>query len=378
MSVNDMLRQYRPAQLSTGKDWYVSYYAYNPELEKLVRKRIKINSIKKISERRKYANEMIIRINQQLSTGWNPFINNSDKRQYKRLSEVVEHFYKYLDKRYEDNSMRFRSYDDLKCRCKSFTEFVYKNYSDVYIYKVNKDVASRYLEYVYIDTKVRARTRNNQLDFLRYFGNFLVEHSYLEINFIVGLQRIKEGEKLRMVMNRDILKKVLNYFETRNMYYLLACKLLLYTFIRPNELSHLKIKDISYSRSTITIDANISKNGKTGTVTIPDVVTNLLLDLEIHNFPTDFYLFSTDFKPGAKYISAALFSKTWRKMRDELKLDSEIKFYSLKDTGITQMLSDIGDSVAVRDQARHHSIAVTDRYTPHNNKTANQKIKKYK
>lgn len=51
---------YRPAVLHTGKEWYISFYAFDPASEKLKRKRIKINYIEKVAERRRYANDMYI------------------------------------------------------------------------------------------------------------------------------------------------------------------------------------------------------------------------------------------------------------------------------------------------------------------------------
>ena len=52
------------------------------------------------------------------------------------------------------------------------------------------------------------------------------------------------------------------------------------------------------------------------------------------------------------------------------KASAQYKFYSLKDTGITNMLRHY-DVLSVRDQARHSSILMTDIYTPHDIQEAN-------
>ena len=60
---------YTPPKLYTGKtgnDWYVGFYAFCPIAGKLKIKRIKINHIPKISDRRKYAADLINRIHEQL------------------------------------------------------------------------------------------------------------------------------------------------------------------------------------------------------------------------------------------------------------------------------------------------------------------------
>lgn len=49
-------------------------------------------------------------------------------------------------------------------------------------------------------------------------------------------------------------------------------------------------------------------------------------------------------------------------MRKELGFGSEYQFYSLKDTGITDLLNSGVPSLSVRDQARHSELATTEKY----------------
>ena len=64
-------------------------------------------------------------------------------------------------------------------------------------------------------------------------------------------------------------------------------------------------------------------------------------------------------------------------MRKELGFSDRYKFYSLKDTGITNMLKSNMDILTVRDQARHSSILITDIYTPKDIKEANKLIVRF-
>ena len=50
-------------------------------------------------------------------------------------------------------------------------------------------------------------------------------------------------------------------------------------------------------------------------------------------------------------------------MKKALELPAQYKFYSLKDTGITDLIRANTDLLSVRDQARHHSLQMTDLYT---------------
>jgi hypothetical protein len=44
---------YTPPQLYTGKEWYVGWYSYDPVMQAMRRKRIKINHVKNKIDRRK-------------------------------------------------------------------------------------------------------------------------------------------------------------------------------------------------------------------------------------------------------------------------------------------------------------------------------------
>ena len=82
--------------------------------------------------------------------------------------------------------------------------------------------------------------------------------------------------------------------------------------------------------------------------------------------------------PGRERKSEKMFRDYWlSRVRKDLNLSSAYKFYSLKDTGITNMLKANLDVLTVRDQARHSSILITDTYTPKDIKEANKVLLNY-
>jgi hypothetical protein len=94
------------------------------------------------------------------------------------------------------------------------------------------------------------------------------------------------------------------------------------------------------------------------------------------DYPGEYYLFSNGFKPGLNYCRPTLMSKYWdRYVRKALNLPMSLKFYSLKDTGITDMIRTHNDPLLARDQARHHDLSITNMYTPSDMKQANETIK---
>jgi len=147
-----------------------------------------------------------------------------------------------------------------------------------------------------------------------------------------------------------------------------------YCLIRRTELSKLKVSDINLKTNTIFIHSENSKNKQSAHVTMPTELKKLLKK-HISGAKKTNYLFSANnYAPGSTNFHPDKCSKKWRKMRLYLKLDENIKWYSLKDTGITDLIIAGVDLVSVRDQARHHSIKQTNTYIPQNLKTANDKI----
>ena len=74
-SAHARIRQYSLPQLSTGKCWYITFNAFDPEIGKMRRKRLRVSpKIKKTADRRRYAQDVMQRLTEQLQNGWNPWI----------------------------------------------------------------------------------------------------------------------------------------------------------------------------------------------------------------------------------------------------------------------------------------------------------------
>jgi len=369
------IRAYKPPRLVTGKDWYVLLYAYDPVLGTMRRKRYRLNDIDSIFERRRFAEGLMKRLNERLINGWNPWIESENSNAYHEFSDVCDTFRRHISRQLETDVIRLNTY-----RCyASFLRLLEAFSKDKikYIYQFDQSFANRYLDYVFIDRQNSARTRNNQLIFLGIFSTWLVEKQYIKNKPTDGISTLKrtKTKKNRTVIPEEILQRIGDYFRKNDVRMLLACYVLHACFIRPTEMSHLKIENVIFQKSTFFIPSEISKNRKDDVVTIPDYLKKLLLELKIDQCKSNDYLFSDNLEPGKKYRHPKQFNDRWDKMKKALKLPKEYKFYSLKDTGITELLRSGVDTISVRDQARHYNISMTDIYTPHDIQEANEKIK---
>ena len=368
-------------KLHCGKINYIQFSAYDPCSGKLRTKRIKVNRIKKKSELKKYANELIGRLVVKLSTGWSPWTEERAGASMAEFTTVCEKFTKMQSKLYDDKIITKQSFSTFNKYIKSICNYNSKLIQPIkYIYEFDKTYISNMLDFLYLEKGVSARTRNNYRDFIQKFCSFCVEKNYLEVRPDEQIKKIniKKKDKTRTIIPEDELQRIFNFIEQCNKHYLLECYIIYYCFIRPNEMSYVKIKDINLKEQTIYISSEISKNRSSGKVTLPAKVIHLMLELNIFSCSVDHYLFSKDFAPGQTKYSETRFRKYWIDIRKILRFSEEYKFYSLKDTGITQMLVDGVTPISVRDQARHHSLEMTNIYTPDSNLSAPEELKNYK
>ena len=90
-----------------------------------------------------------------------------------------------------------------------------------------------------------------------------------------------EHEKYRKDLTPEMLNQMSNYLCRNDKSFFLACLMQYYTLIRPDELSHLKIGDISLKKQTVFVSHEFSKNHKDAEVGLNKIVIKLMLDLEV-------------------------------------------------------------------------------------------------
>lgn len=374
------IKSYSFPKLYTGKEWYIGFMAFDPASGKMKRKKIKLNHIEKKGDRRQYADAFIKRLTVKLEKGWNPWIEVEYGKSYQTFKDACDHYRKYITKMLADNIYREDTYTSYISYLRNIEAWnANRTIPITYIYQFNRELVMDFLEYIHIDKNNSAQTRNNYLGFISIFSTFLLQHQYITVKPTEGISKISKRniKKQRTIIDDKTMIRIYDYLNNKNKHFLLASYILHYCFIRPKEMSMIKIQDISLKNRTIYIPEDNSKNRKDGTVTMPIKVIHLMLDLRIFDNPGSYYLFSDKFLPGKKQKNEKHFRDFWtNNVRKDLKLPATYKFYSLKDTGITSMLRKY-DTLTVRDQARHANVLMTDAYTPHDIQQANELIMKH-
>lgn len=368
---------YTVPKLHTGKYWYVDFKAYDPLEQKMKRKKYMLDGISKASERRKRANEIIANLMIKLRQGWNPWADATTNRQYTLYKDVIELYYKYLIKLHKTGTIKDSTLVDYSKRLRILQEYVEKLYQPiVYIYQFDQTLCSDFLDYILMDRDSSARTRNNYRTWLSSLCNWMVEKQYLDKNPVQAIRSLPEDEKKRTAIKPADLKKLQMHLKKNNPHFLLLCQFEYYTFIRPDELSNIKLQDINLTEQRVFIASTISKNRKDGMVGLNDTLIKLMLDLKIFDNPGNWYLFGKDFKPSAKKNTPRVYRNTFNKVRTELKFPDTYQFYSLKDSGIRDLANAEGIVVA-RDQARHSDISTTNKYLKGDSMTVHDETKHF-
>ena len=143
---------YSLPKLHTGKEWYVGFNAFDPLSGKMKRKKIKLNHIEKVAERRKYAAGLITRLLGKLESGWNPWIEVETSKSYESFDVAINVYRQYLDKLLKDDNLRMptkRCYDS---RTNMLIKFNNQRRVPIkYIYQFDRFFVSEFMNWVYID-----------------------------------------------------------------------------------------------------------------------------------------------------------------------------------------------------------------------------------
>lgn len=344
-------------KLHSGKSWYIDFCSYDPAQGKMRRKKYMLDSIGKVTERRKRAAEMIESLLKLLRSGWSPWVNTDDNRGYILLEDAFKKYMATIDK-----MPKYKTRKSYTSRLNILREYISTLLlPPKYVYQFDTAFVSDFLDWIYLDREANARTRNNYRQWCSSLASFFIERQYIAVNPVDKIKPLAETPKKRQPLSPTMLKQMSEYLSKKNPMFLLACRMEYYTFIRPEELSHIRINDINIKNQTIFVGAEVSKNKRDGLVGLNDEIIKMMIDLNIFAHGGECYLFGRKFRPNESRASSGMFQKEWVKMRKALRWSDEYQFYSLKDSGIRDLANAEGIVVA-RDQARHSDISTTNKY----------------
>ncbi len=359
---------YYPATLHIRKcgDWRIIYYALNPNTRKLEVVKLRVNRIKNryasLREAKRQCAEICANINAKLAGGWSPFFSGEDVRLYTKINDVIAAY--LSEKRLELRDATLRSYQSF---CRMFSDWLDKeNLGEIYASTVSTILAIRFLDDKYLKKTITQRTYNNLVKLGRAFFSWAIEKGYSKQNPFDSVKTKRVEKKRRTVIEKEYRRRLFDYFtETCDTGMLLVCNLVYGSLIRPNEIRQLKVKDVNFEEGYIEVNEKVAKTHYARTALLSEETKRLMRVMNLSSLPKETYLIGWNCKPSKKQAPANSYSKRFIRVARSLGLPKECVLYSLRDTGIVDLLHAGVSSLDVMHLADHHDLSITTKYADH-------------
>jgi len=354
-----------------SKKWYLDYQVWSVKRQKLVRKRYYkgFDKFNTYETRLKYGNAKCRELNNILPTSCIEPIetkeNESVEQLPKQSPKKVNFFFKDLDDNfkilYKVGSASYKSYSSC---LNLFEQWLKKFEFDDYTHKhFTKKEAQMYVDYL-SRQGLTGKTVKNRVAPLKSICNKLIQREIIIDNPFNALEmpKIIQSDK-NTCFSAEQIKEIKTYCQDNDkMFIWLFCQFIYYTYMRPVEISRLKMKHIDFSTSKIIVAGNISKSGKTQTIELPQALKTQLLEYVGVGYNDEHYLFTTKECPGPKKTADSAFAKLFLVIRRTLEINEKHTLYSWKHTGVVNAFKNGVNIKSVQMQCRHHSIEQTDVY----------------
>ncbi len=357
-------------------EWFIFYSFRDPVSAKM--RRFKeyegFKDCKSLDEKYAVGKKLCTKFKRKLLGGWNPFDNGSEifsdskKSEY---DEIVKRNSKYrLDKQCNE------IIEILISAVAPATQKTYRRYlQNFLLWTEQKEINHRspifitdkhcndFLVYLSEAKKLGVKQRNEHLSFLKKVFNELRYRKFIIENPWDFCKKMRHVPKIARIYKEHQRKIVTEKISQKHPILFLYITMIYYTFIRPNEVRFLQLKNIDIDRGQITVTGETAKNSKTQTVAMPYQLWELLIKMKLHEYPEDYYLFGIGGTgPGAEQIGKNYFNKKWAKIRETLGFTKEYKLYNFKHTG-AYMLAKSGVNIkTLQLQLRHSSLDMVNTY----------------
>lgn len=138
-------------KLHTGKSWYIDFYAFDPAIGEMRRKKFMLNGLRSVRERKRKATELLEALMRQLREGWNPWISTQDSRGYTLLSDCLDRYMEYIERK-----LRTKTKHSYQSRVNILKQYLSSCVLPIkYAYQFDSAFVNEYLDWLYLDRGVR-------------------------------------------------------------------------------------------------------------------------------------------------------------------------------------------------------------------------------
>lgn len=365
-----------------SRDWYVEYQYRNPKNNQLKRFRIyKGLNVSSARERRKTANKIVDKYTSLLRQGYNPFEQKDElfvyddmidydniARAFGRRKKNNKALRKYLSGFLTETKQRVKAktFESYQSKTRLFCQYLeYNGYDDHDISEINNDVVVGFFWYLINNRQLDQLTIKKYQQNLNQLFTWLIDKKIIRENPVYNIPRVQKRMDLAakpfMQPDKELLKQEI---KKRDPWLWLACLFQYYCAIRPGtELRLLKVKQINFHGQTIYITGATSKTNRNEIINIPDNFIGILKDeYQLDKYDRDYYVFGRHGLPGQEPRGKNTMRNKFNKIRDDLELPKDYKFYSWKHTGACDASEANIPIDHLRTHLRHRSLESTQHY----------------
>ena len=366
MSISSEFMGYTPPILkkTASRGEHIEYYVYNPVTMKMERQRIRLEKLshqfKNRSQYKQRVMQLMMNLTGKLAGGWTPYGENQNVAEYTPINKAIEAY--IADKSRDLRKASMVSYISV---AKIFVEWLTtQNIHEMASHLLNQRTCQRFMDELRDRPKFNNNTYNTYLKKYRACFAWMVDRGYCKENPFEKIKTLKKQEKIRQLIPVDARETVINHVRTsKHPNYEIVMHLIFTSLIRPSEIERLQVRDVDLKNKCIHIPANKAKTHKDRDAALSDTCIALLIPLlsKPGILPT-WYLINSNYECGPEPCYHGMFKKHWMKIRKDCGLPDEMQLYSLKDSGITEML-EAGVSInQVKEAAGHADISTTNKY----------------
>jgi integrase len=336
----------------TEKQWFVYYSVRNPRTGKMSRFRVYDGFTDLTTEERyRHAQQLIETYSTRLKQGWTPFKDDSeaiytDHVEYNTVAEI------YGNKRKSNNTLRrwiSQLQEETKDGIRGTTRTTYRSkyrifvlwmesqgFGDNDLSCIDNAIMIKFFRYLIDVRKLSGKSVRYYRMMLARAFDYFKKQQLIMINPVYDIppcNRIND-QTPRPIQRYDIeiFKKAITDPEL-----LFGLKFMFYCGMRPgHEIRELKLKRIDFFAGTIHVTGELAKNHKDRIVTIPRQFLKELRQSGLQKLPREWYVFGVGGKPGPKPIDKNKFARKFKKIREDLGMPTEYKWYSWKHTGMIE------------------------------------------
>ena len=183
-------------------------------------------------------------------------------------------------------------------------------------------------------------------------------------------------EKYREVVTQEQRQQIRAYYEKRCPAYLVVMGLVFNSFIRPREISQIQIKNVDLENNVIHLFPEQTKNRAYRSAILSPELVDILTKELANNYPDDYYLISEGYRPGPTPLTTKAYRKSWVQMRKRLELPDTLQLYSLRDSGIMELLDTELSPREVSEVVGHRDFQSMNNYLHHHSQTLIEKMQR--